>query len=250
MAILGFDEDLNFWRILDFKNFWVNEKKILNFTFSVKKTGTTICGLVYGDGIILASDTRSTNGEIICDSNCEKIHYIAPNIACCGAGTSGDIENLTKLASHQLELKRISTGREIYVVSSVTLLQKILFQHQGFLSAALIIGGFDFKGFHLFAVHPHGSSEKLPFIAMGSGSLASIALLENLYHNDLKIDQAMLIAQQAIMAGIYNDIGSGSSIYFCIINFGSMKILRNKIFNDLKDFKSSFFLTINVSKSF
>ena len=29
------------------------------------------------------------------DKNCEKIHYIAPNIYCCGAGTAADTENVT-----------------------------------------------------------------------------------------------------------------------------------------------------------
>jgi hypothetical protein len=44
---------------------------------------------------VLGADTRATEGPIVCDKNCEKIHYIAPNIYCCGAGTSADTENST-----------------------------------------------------------------------------------------------------------------------------------------------------------
>jgi len=44
---------------------------------------------------VLGADTRATEGSIVCDKNCEKIHYIAPNIYCCGAGTSADTENTT-----------------------------------------------------------------------------------------------------------------------------------------------------------
>jgi hypothetical protein len=47
------------------------------------------------DGVILGADTRATEGEIVCDKNCEKIHYLAPNISCCGAGTAADTENVT-----------------------------------------------------------------------------------------------------------------------------------------------------------
>ncbi len=43
----------------------------------------------------MGADTRATEGSIVCDKNCEKIHYIAPNIYCCGAGTSADTENTT-----------------------------------------------------------------------------------------------------------------------------------------------------------
>ena len=59
------------------------------------KTGTTISGMIYSEGVILGADTRSTNGETVADKNCEKIHYIAPNIYCCGAGTAADTEAVT-----------------------------------------------------------------------------------------------------------------------------------------------------------
>lgn len=52
------------------------------------KTGTTITGVCFKGGVVLGADTRSTNGETVADKNCEKIHYIADNIWCCGAGTS------------------------------------------------------------------------------------------------------------------------------------------------------------------
>lgn len=44
------------------------------------KTGTTIVGIVYKDGVVLGADTRATEGNIVADKNCEKIHYLAKNI--------------------------------------------------------------------------------------------------------------------------------------------------------------------------
>ena len=44
---------------------------------------------------MLAADTRATMGTIVGDKNCEKIHYISPNIFCCGAGTAADTEFTT-----------------------------------------------------------------------------------------------------------------------------------------------------------
>ena len=48
---------------------------------------------------MLGADTRSTNGDTVADKNCEKIHYIAPNIYCCGAGTAADTEAVTGAAA-------------------------------------------------------------------------------------------------------------------------------------------------------
>lgn len=44
------------------------------------KTGTTIVGIIYKDGVILGADTRATEGPIVSDKNCEKIHYLAKNM--------------------------------------------------------------------------------------------------------------------------------------------------------------------------
>lgn len=59
-----------------------------------KKTGTTIVGVTCKQGVVLAADTRATAGHVA-DKNCDKIHFIAPNITCCGAGTAADNEYVT-----------------------------------------------------------------------------------------------------------------------------------------------------------
>ena len=61
----------------------------------VTKTGTTIVGLVYKDGLVIGADTRATAGSMVADKNCMKIHYLAPNIYCCGAGTAADCDHVT-----------------------------------------------------------------------------------------------------------------------------------------------------------
>eukprot|EP00494_Astrolonche_serrata_P002369 UN02375 len=106
-----------------------------------RKTGTTIVGLVFADGVVLGADTRATEGPIVADKNCEKIHFMAPNIYCCGAGTAADTEAVTDMVSSQLQLHRYATSRESRVVTALTLLKTHLFNYQGHVSAALVLGG-------------------------------------------------------------------------------------------------------------
>lgn len=47
---------------------------------------------------------------------------------------------------------------------------------QGNVSAALVLGGVDVTGPHLYNIYPHGSSDKLPYLTMGSGSLAAMSV--------------------------------------------------------------------------
>lgn len=191
------------------------------------KTGTTIVGLVYRDGVVLGADTRATEGPIVADPNCEKIHYIAPNIFCCGAGTAADTENSTGLISSQLSLHRLATGRQSRVATAMTMLKRMLFKYQGHVSAALILGGVDFTGPHLYTIYPHGSTDKLPYVTMGSGSLAAMAVFESAYKDDLSEEEAKSLVHQAISAGIFNDLGSGSNVDLCVIRKDSVEFLRN-----------------------
>ncbi len=169
----------------------------------------------------------------MCDKNCEKIHYIAPNIYCCGAGTAADTENVTKLISSQLELLRMQTGVKSRVVTAMTMLKRRLFQYQGQVSAALVLGGVDSTGAHLYTIYPHGSTDKLPFVTMGSGSLAAMAVFESGYADEMEEKDAVDLVAAAIRAGIFNDLGSGSNVDITILRSvpapgaPALTILRN-----------------------
>merc|ERR1711959_752497 len=99
-----------------------------------RKTGTTIVGLVYKDGVVLGADTQATGGSTVCDKNCEKIHYLAPNIYCCGAGTAADTEKTTDMISGQLYLHRMASNRQSRVTTARKMLSEMLFRYQGHVS--------------------------------------------------------------------------------------------------------------------
>ncbi|XP_015222554.1 proteasome subunit beta type-7 isoform X1 [Lepisosteus oculatus] len=193
---------------------------------TARKTGTTICGIVFKDGVVLGADTRATEGMVVADKNCSKIHYISSNIYCCGAGTAADTEMTTQLISSNLELHALSTGRLPRVSTANRMLKQMLFRYQGYIGAALVLGGVDCNGPHLYSIYPHGSTDKLPYVTMGSGSLAAMAVFEDRYKQDMEEEEAKQLVRDAIAAGIFNDLGSGSNIDLCVITKGKVDYLR------------------------
>ncbi|KAM3523202.1 hypothetical protein MY4038_008279 [Beauveria bassiana] len=192
-------------------------------------TGTTIVGCIYDGGVVIAADTRATSGPIVADKNCEKLHYITPQIWCAGAGTAADTEFTTALISSQLELHSLSTGRKPRVVTCMTMLKQHLFRYQGHIGAYLVVAGCDPTGTHLFTVHAHGSTDKLPYVTMGSGSLAAMSVFETQWKPDLTKDEAIKLTSDAILAGIFNDLGSGSNVDVAVITQEKTTLLRNFI---------------------
>ncbi|KAB0798576.1 hypothetical protein PPYR_09569 [Photinus pyralis] len=190
------------------------------------KTGTTIVGIIYKDGVILGADTRATEDTTVSDKNCMKIHYLAPNMYCCGAGTAADTEKTNAMIASQLELHRLNTNRTVPIVTANQMLKQFLFRYQGHIGAALILGGVDNTGPHIYSIYPHGSTDKLPYTTMGSGSLAAMAVFESRWHKDLSEEEGKQLVRDAIAAGIFNDLGSGSNVDLCVIRKGSVDFLR------------------------
>ena len=72
------------------------------------KTGTTILGFHFKEGLIIAADTRATAGSTVADKNCMKVERVADNIYICGAGTAADCSHVKGLLRSQLELMRLN----------------------------------------------------------------------------------------------------------------------------------------------
>uniref|UniRef100_A0A0A9WBW6 proteasome endopeptidase complex n=1 Tax=Lygus hesperus TaxID=30085 RepID=A0A0A9WBW6_LYGHE len=191
-----------------------------------QKTGTTIVGALFAGGVVLGADTRATEGPIVADKNCDKIHYLAKNMYCCGAGTAADTVMVTGMISSQLELHRMMTRRTVPVVTASRMLKQLLFRYQGHIGAALVLGGYDLNGPHLYSIHPHGSTDKLPYVTMGSGSLAAMSVLESRWRPNLGEEEAKKLVRDAVAGGVFNDLGSGSHVDLCVISKDKVDYLR------------------------
>lgn len=219
------------------------------------KTGTTIVGVQTREGIILAADTRATEGSVVADTKCEKVHQLCQNIWCCGAGTSGDLDALTRKVRYTSLLKTMlrdtigndgpdspeewlsqqnnscplfQSEEEIDInqhlgkasVSNIChVLREELTRGRGQIGANLVLGGVDpyTQQPVLVAIHPHGSIDVVPYTALGSGGLSAMGVLESRYRADMTIEEGVELVKDAVLAGIKNDLGSGSQVDMIII---------------------------------
>ena len=145
-------------------------------------------------------------------------------LRCAGAGTAADTDFTTSLISSNIELHSLSTGRTPRVITAVTQLKQYLFRYQGYIGAYLIVAGVDPTGTHLFSCQAHGSTDKLPYMTLGSGSLAAMGVLECEYKEGMDREDAMDMVCRAVLGGVWNDLGSGGSVDLVIME-------KNKVFS-------------------
>ena len=108
--------------------YWDIKKEEGGFNFANYERNKQL-NTIFKDGVVLGADTRATEGPIVADLDCMKIHYLAPNMYCCGAGTAADLEMVTQMMASELELQRLYTGRESRISHAEARLTNHLFRH-------------------------------------------------------------------------------------------------------------------------
>merc|ERR1712108_37540 len=68
--------------------------------------------------------------------------------------------------------------------------KQMLFRYQGHIGTYLIMGGVDVTGPHLYEIAAHGSTSKVPYCTMGSGTLAAMSVLESRWVPDMSEEDA------------------------------------------------------------
>jgi hypothetical protein len=65
---------------------------------------------------------------------------------------------------------------------------------------------------------------------MGSGSLAAMGVFEDGFKPDMTKEEGCKLVRDAIAAGIFNDLGSGSNIDLCVITADGVDYMRPCVF--------------------
>ena len=197
-------------------------------TEELKKTGTTIMGMVCKDGVVMASERRATMGTLIAHKATKKLYKIDKHLALATAGLVGDLQVLSRYLSAEVNLYRLKRGTRIPVLSAATLMSNILNQRKfAPYYVQLVLGGFDAKGGHVFSLDAAGGAIPDKYTAGGSGSPYVFGVLEDRYKDDLTTDEGVNIAIRAVTAAMGRDSASGNGIDIAIINEKEFRMLSD-----------------------
>lgn len=187
-------------------------------------SGTTTVGIVCKDGVVLATESQATMGNIIASTTAPKIFKVTDRIAVTISGSVADCQHVVDVLKANLSLLKMELKRDVSVKAAARLASLILFQNRLFpYISMLILGGVDSTGPHLFTLDPMGSLiEEDRFGATGSGSVIAFGVLEDEYKDGITVDEAASLAERAIRAARSRDTASGGPIQI-------FKITKNKI---------------------
>ncbi|RXE55346.1 proteasome subunit beta [Methanoculleus taiwanensis] len=181
--------------------------------------GTTTVGLVFKDGVILATEMRATMGNLIASKRAKKIYQITKRVGMTTAGGVGDAQQLVRLMQVESSLYEVRRSKTMSVGAVSTLLSNYLNQNRYYpYYVQLLVGGFDDKGPSIYSVDAMGGATKEEeIVATGSGSPFAYGILEDQYREGMDEAEARDLAVRAVKTAMRRDAGSGGDIMLVVI---------------------------------
>ncbi|POM85107.1 Proteasome subunit family protein [Cryptosporidium meleagridis] len=181
--------------------------------------GTTTLGFIYQGGVILAVDSRASQGSYIASQEVKKIIQINDFLLGTMAGGAADCSYWERVLSKLCRLYELRNGERISVAGASKIITNIFFHYRAYdLSAGIMIAGFDKDGPHLYYVDNEGSRVKDCKFSVGSGSLYAYGVLDSGYRYDLTDEEAIDLGKRAIVIATNRDGGSGGLVRVYQIN--------------------------------
>jgi proteasome beta subunit len=178
--------------------------------------GTTVLGLKFAEGIVMAGDRRATAGNIIADAKMRKVFAADGYSVIAIAGAAGQAIEIVKLFQLELEHYEKITGDRLSLEGKANRLAQMIRQNfplalQG-LAVVPLFGGFDERrdeGRIFYYDATGGRWEEDDFQTTGSGGQPAKNSLKKRWRSGLGRDEALRVAAEALIDAAEDDAATG-----------------------------------------
>jgi proteasome beta subunit len=186
--------------------------------------GATTIGVVYRDGVILASERRVSYGYFVMSKTAKKVFKITDTIGAAFAGLVSDMQVLSKEAAAYANIYTYEKDRPISVRATAKLMGNLLFQRRMLpYITQTIVAGIDEDGPALYVLDLLGSVMQDKYAVVGSGTEIAIGVIEEEYKDNMSLDEAKELVARAVRAALARDSGSGDGVDLLIITKAGTK---------------------------
>lgn len=178
--------------------------------------GTTTLAFIYQHGVVLACDSRATQGPYIASQTVKKVIEINKYLVGTMAGGAADCAFWERNLGRQCRLRELENGRRLSVAAASKLLANTLYSYRSSgLSIGTTICGWDESGPKIFYVDSDGTRAEGLRFAVGSGSTYAFGVLDSEYRFDMSMKEATELARRSIYHATFRDAASGgtASVY-------------------------------------
>jgi proteasome beta subunit len=178
--------------------------------------GTTVLGLKFRGGMLMAGDRRATEGYAIADDRMDKVFAADDYSTIAIAGAAGQAVEIVKLFQLELEHYEKITGDRLSLEGKANRLAQMIRGNFPLAVQGLVVvplfGGFDDRrgeGRIFYYDATGGRWEERDFHTTGSGGRPARTSLKKRWRPDMERDEAVRVAVEALVDASQEDVATG-----------------------------------------
>jgi proteasome beta subunit len=178
--------------------------------------GTTVLGLKFRGGMLMAGDRRATEGYAIADDRMDKVFAADDYSTIAIAGVAGQAVEIVKLFQLELEHYEKITGDRLSLEGKANRLAQMIRGNFPLAVQGLVVvplfGGFDDRrgeGRIFYYDATGGRWEERDFHTTGSGGRPARSSLKKRWRPDMERDEAVRVAVEALVDASQEDVATG-----------------------------------------
>ncbi|KAJ2895276.1 Proteasome subunit beta type-5 [Coemansia aciculifera] len=180
--------------------------------------GTTTLAFKFKHGVMVATDSRATAGNVIASQTVKKVIEINPYLLGTMAGGAADCSFWERVLGMECRLYELRNKKRISVAAASKMLANLVFRYKGMgLSMGTMVAGWDEKGPGLYYVDDNGQRVANDLFSVGSGSTYAYGVLDSHYKYDMEIEEARDVARRAIYHATHRDAYSGGVVRMYLV---------------------------------
>ncbi|KAJ2742754.1 Proteasome subunit beta type-5 [Coemansia sp. BCRC 34301] len=180
--------------------------------------GTTTLAFKFKHGVMVATDSRATAGNVIASQTVKKVIEINPYLLGTMAGGAADCSFWERVLGMECRLYELRNKKRISVAAASKMLANLVFRYKGMgLSMGTMVAGWDEKGPGLYYVDDNGQRVANDLFSVGSGSTYAYGVLDSHYRYDMEIEEARDVARRAIYHATHRDAYSGGVVRMYLV---------------------------------
>ncbi|MCW4033762.1 MAG: archaeal proteasome endopeptidase complex subunit beta [Candidatus Bathyarchaeota archaeon] len=180
--------------------------------------GATTIGLVFDNGVILASEKRATWGSMIMSKTVKKVFTISEQVGVACAGLISDMQVLSREVEAQAKLFTLNAKRPMSVKAASKVMSNVLFNRRMIpLITQTIVGGMTGDKPEIYVLDLLGSLLPDEYAAVGSGAQMATGVLEQGYKDNMTQEDAKALVLKAIRSAVRRDTMSGDGVDILIV---------------------------------
>ncbi|CAK5091152.1 unnamed protein product [Meloidogyne enterolobii] len=181
--------------------------------------GTTLIAVETKEGIIVATDSRTSQGSYISSRATNKISTISDHIVGLRAGIASQSQAIFDIVKYYAEAHSMLDEEPILVYNVAQYTRKFAYNYRDQMTFSIIVAGYDEEKFgQIYAVTIGGYSIRQKIYITGSGSTFLYGYMDKNFKEGMSNEEAVELVKNAVCLAKRRDAMSGGCINLAIID--------------------------------